>query len=510
MRMFSASIAVALSFVLSEPLRPSHDDVLFAAQEQLRRSHLPRRLPVRAPEASTFGRFLAGHPAPRVLSRALSNSGTPTVNVFDFGADPTCSQDSSDAFDAAMSEALLHDHGHGMGGRGTIRDLGGVTIDLQGGDYLLSRPIAVPEWVGNMRIVGGTIRASPDFPADRYMIEVGGDSKACNQENKQHSCNENIGFEDLFFDGSLVAKGGLEINATMGGNVGPDIFFVHFGQVGLTLRGGHEVMVHQAWFGKLYYDEKHPEELIDGSVGIEVLGNDHVISDVIGFLGTQTGVHVTGAATLLEGIHLWNMGTLAGGRGIVLSGKWADNNRLNSCYLDYTSLIIEDPFHVSVTNGFFLGMATIVLRAGAEARVEGLTLLSNTWHNANMPRNDTVVLDERGGSAFGSVKDFVMLGNVADADKFTTRAVTVTRSLTQAATTRWEFDFSDALVFPSIDLTSVSYSIAIAGSSFARHAARPAQHHTVVVETDEPVDATVTVTVSQSLFSAGNSAALLL
>ena len=44
-------------------------------------------------------------------------------------------------------------------------------------------------------------------------------------------------------DGQLVARGGLEINATMGGNVGPDNFFIGFAHAGLTVNGGHEVMV---------------------------------------------------------------------------------------------------------------------------------------------------------------------------------------------------------------------------------------------------------------------------
>ena len=53
------------------------------------------------------------------------------------------------------------------------KDLGGVTIDLGGGDYYISSPLVIPNMYGNMRIVDGTIGASSSFPSDRYLIELG-------------------------------------------------------------------------------------------------------------------------------------------------------------------------------------------------------------------------------------------------------------------------------------------------------------------------------------------------
>ena len=50
-------------------------------------------------------------------------------------------------------------------------------------------------------------------------------------------------------DGSHVAAGGLLISTTMGANVGPDIFVVGFALNGIAVEGGHEVMLHEAWFG---------------------------------------------------------------------------------------------------------------------------------------------------------------------------------------------------------------------------------------------------------------------
>jgi hypothetical protein len=94
---------------------------------------------------------------------------------------------------------------------------------------------------------------------------------------KQKSCNENVNIEDVFFDCNRRAWGGLQINATMGANIGPDIYFLNFMHAGLTLHGGHESMLHEAWLGATYYGSPNHTQSEAGSVAIEILGNDHII-----------------------------------------------------------------------------------------------------------------------------------------------------------------------------------------------------------------------------------------
>ena len=49
--------------------------------------------------------------------------------------------------------------------------MGGATLHLGGGDWI-SEPIYIPCHVCNMRVHGGTLRASPSFPANSsHMIE---------------------------------------------------------------------------------------------------------------------------------------------------------------------------------------------------------------------------------------------------------------------------------------------------------------------------------------------------
>ena len=50
-----------------------------------------------------------------------------------------------------------------------------------------------------------------------------------------------------------------------------------------------------------------------------------------------------------------------------------------------------DPFHVVVADSFFLGMGTIVVRAGTRGAVDGLVITGNSWTNKNEPSNQTVV-----------------------------------------------------------------------------------------------------------------------
>ena len=57
----------------------------------------------------------------------------------------------------------------------------------------------------------------------------------------QKSCNENVDVSDLLLDGARIAHGGLLINSTMGGNVGPDVYSVNF------MKAGISVSVSPAW-----------------------------------------------------------------------------------------------------------------------------------------------------------------------------------------------------------------------------------------------------------------------
>lgn len=131
-----------------------------------------------------------------------------------------------------------------------IRDVGGVVIDLEGGDFLVSQPLVIPAYYGNLRFQHGTLRASSSFDASRYLIEVGGTAAECTTQQK--SCNENVGFAGMMLDCSNRCAGGILIQHTMGSTLSA-MFFIGFTQYGLHVVSGHEVMLTTSWFGERYY-----------------------------------------------------------------------------------------------------------------------------------------------------------------------------------------------------------------------------------------------------------------
>lgn len=138
------------------------------------------------------------HPSTRTAHRRMMASwsspspaapNSPVIFPTQYGADPTGATDSSPAFAEALNALLSRATGRNMSDG--IRDLNGVVMDLQGGEYLLSQPLVIPQFVGNMRIIDGTLRAASNFPPAEYLLQVG--ASPCKTPSGQGSCNENVG-----------------------------------------------------------------------------------------------------------------------------------------------------------------------------------------------------------------------------------------------------------------------------------------------------------------------------
>jgi len=70
-----------------------------------------------------------------------------------YGADPTGVNESSDAIMKAVEAAFNIDNNLGLELLPGIRDLGGVIIDFQGGNYKISNPITFPSSAGNLVVI---------------------------------------------------------------------------------------------------------------------------------------------------------------------------------------------------------------------------------------------------------------------------------------------------------------------------------------------------------------------
>ena len=183
-----------------------------------------------------------GH-APRGAPPARPNG---LIYPTDYGADPTGHADSTEAFGKAMAALLNRSQtiGRNMSSsRGVAcADMGGATLHLAGGDYLISEPIVIPCHVCNMRVHGGTLRASSSFPPNAtYMIESGFGCAGVDNAGSP----EFIGFSELLIDCQGYAAGGMNIFDNLGTNIGPRIFVTGFSMHGISIQVGHEVMVHE-------------------------------------------------------------------------------------------------------------------------------------------------------------------------------------------------------------------------------------------------------------------------
>lgn len=70
--------------------------------------------------------------------------------VISYGADPTGKVDSTDAIERAIADAVK-DPGNGFLINGVV-NLGGVQIHLEGGHYMVSRPLKFPAGRGNLMV----------------------------------------------------------------------------------------------------------------------------------------------------------------------------------------------------------------------------------------------------------------------------------------------------------------------------------------------------------------------
>lgn len=147
------------------------------------------------------------------------------VSPLDFGADPLGKVDSAEALQSCVNfcqnysvaiDALGHFTGDDSFGNGRyIANAGGCEIDLGGGEFLLSKPVFIPEYLGNMRLGHGSLVADDTpgvFPANSFLLVVGIEGSC---KVPQGSCNVDLGFPELFLDGRHVASG-LQINNVMG------------------------------------------------------------------------------------------------------------------------------------------------------------------------------------------------------------------------------------------------------------------------------------------------------
>jgi hypothetical protein len=275
-------------------------------------------------------------------------------HVTDYGADPTGATDATAAINRAIADAFRPASNATM--TGGIPDLGGAEVHLDGGTYLVKGPLTLPaSGGGNFRIHSGSLRASDDFPTDRYLIELSAGKGSGRTYDYEYAT-----LRDLMLDCSYRGGGVAVVNSL---RVGIDnCYVVHFGTDGIAVSGGHETLIRSSFLGQHMTAGNDPGERGFTGTGIRLDGNDNSVTDVVIF-SAATGIMVTRPANSISGVHCYNKATGFGGTGIYLKIPGLTQTWITNSYMDYTNIVAEDPVLLHVSGSFFLGDANVVLKA---------------------------------------------------------------------------------------------------------------------------------------------------
>ncbi|CAL1402483.1 unnamed protein product [Linum trigynum] len=406
-----------------------------------------------------------------------------------YGADPSGSRDSADPILRAINDAFQLQNGHRRQLLPGIHDLGGIVIDLQGGNFLISKPIRFPPGTGNIVVQSGSLRASDDFPANRHLIELWSLSPRVTDKASYY---EGITFRDIIFDSSYRG-GGIRVVDSVRIRI-DHCFFLHFTTHGVLIIKGHETLISSCFLGQQPTVGEDQMEKHYSGTAIDIDSNDNVITDVVIF-SAAVGIVLRSEANTVTGVHCYNKADVYGGVGILVKPE-ASLTRIGNCYMDFTGVVIEDPSQVRVTDGLFIGGANVVLRS-IKGSISGLNIEGNMFRGYEGVGNSIVELDGN----FTAVDQVVIeRNNVKDMVlKSTAGRVTVA-----GHGSRWVADFSRVLIFPN-RVSHFQYAFHIRGAAEGgggagnnvTHWVSGVRRNAVVVESSAKVNAVVSVVVDQ-------------
>ncbi|KAK7359584.1 hypothetical protein VNO77_01545 [Canavalia gladiata] len=417
----------------------------------------------------------------------------------EYGADPSGSEDSSDAILKAVEDAFeLH---KGLELVEGVNDLGGVVIDLQGGNYKISKPITFPSsGGGNVVVKGGTLRASDTFPGDRHLVELWSSNSGKfetkesleaigledNKAQKTAIYYEDITFRDILLDSSYRGGGILVVDSAR--TRINNCFFLHFTTEGILVQQGHETFISSCFLGQHSTVGSDKGEKDFTGVAIDLASNDNAITDVAIF-SAAIGIMLRGQANILTGVHCYNKAASFGGIGILVKLAGNSQTRIDNCYLDFTGIVMEDPVQVHVTNGFFLGDANILLKS-VKGQILGLNIVDNMFSGDPNKKVPIVNLDGQ----FSNVDQVVIDRN--NVNGMSLRS-TVGKLTVSGNGTRWVADFSSVLVFPN-RISHFQYSFyAQEEPKFVAHSVTNVSDNVVVVESEKEAKGLVSFIVEQ-------------
>lgn len=269
-------------------------------------------------------------------------------------------------------------------------------------------------------------------------------------------------------------------------------YISHFTTNGILIQGGHETYIRNSFIGQHINVGGDRREKDFSGIGINIIGNDNSVTDVVIF-SASIGIMVVGQANVFTGVHCYNKATMLGGTGIYIRAPGFTQTRILNCYFDFTGIIAEDPVQLHVTNSFFLGNAFILIKS-LNGVVSGVTIVDNMF-SGDYTGVQIVQLDES-KRKFHDVDQVVVERNNV---RGMILKSTVARGTTWSNGTTWTVDFSKVLLFPNL-IKNVQYTLH-AGALFPNHVLRNVSRNRITVESDVVVSATLHVCVDQTMIS---------
>ncbi|XP_061984154.1 polygalacturonase QRT3-like [Populus nigra] len=425
---------------------------------------------------------ISSSPAPAPQAMLQPTGSRPRVyQVTSYGADPTGKVDSTEALLKAIADAF-NGPSEGFLMKG-ITNLGGAHINLQGGNYLISKPLRLPAaGAGNLMISGGTLTASDDFPTDGYLIDLSASSSSSSSYNYEY-----ITIKDLMLD-CKFRGGGISVINSLRTSI-DNCYITHFNTEGISVQNGHETYIRNSFLGQHITAGGDPGERKFSGTAINLMGNDNAVTDVVIF-SAAIGVMVSGQANTLSGVHCYNKATGFGGTGIYLKLPSLTQTRIVNCYLDYTGIVAEDPVQLTISSCFFLGDAFILLKS-VNGLAKGINIVDNMF--AGSDKGIEIVQLDQSKGPFKKIDQVVVDRNNVEGMNL---KATAARGSAQGNGTSWTVDFSPVLLFPNL-INHVQYSLSSSGTKFPSHALRNVSQNRVVIESDIAVAARVFVMVEQ-------------
>lgn len=339
----------------------------------------------------------------------------------------------------------------------------------------------------------GSLRASKTFSGDRHLIELWAtDSSKVSKHDfisdRKDSTNEimkyeDVTFRDILFDSSYRGGGLLVVDSARIRVT--NCFFLHFTTQGILVLRGHETFVSNCFLGQHSTIGGDKGERDFSGTAIDLASTDNAITDAAIF-SAATGIILRGRANIVTGVHCYNKATAFGGIGILVRSA---QNRIFGPYLDFNSIVIEDPDQVIVSNGFFLGDGNIVLKS-VQGQVSGLNIINNVF--SGDPKNNLPIVKLDG--AFKTVDQVVIDNNVVNGMKLQS---TVGKLTVTGNGTKWVADFDPILLFPDT-INHFQYSFYAKEGGFTTHSVTNVSKNAVVIESKEEVNAVVSVYVDQN------------